>query len=190
MRNSTTHDPRLAVDIAGIRFNNPVIGASGTFGYGLEFAGLIDLNRLGGFSTKGLSARPLPGNPPPRIVETHGGMLNAIGLQNVGARAFIEQKLPQLRQYDTRIIANVFGYADEDYIEAIRILNDGEGIDAYELNISCPNVKEGGIVIGSSPAAAARLTQKARAAAARPLINLHNFVPALSSCSPRISHLT
>jgi len=170
MRNSTTHDPRLAVDIAGIRFSNPVIGASGTFGYGLEFADLIDLNRLGGFSTKGLSARPLAGNPPPRIVETHGGMLNAIGLQNVGARAFIEQKLPQLRQYDTRVIANIFGYADEDYIEAIRILNDGEGIDAYELNISCPNVKEGGIVIGSSPAAAARLTQKAREAAARPLI--------------------
>jgi dihydroorotate dehydrogenase (NAD+) catalytic subunit len=170
MRNSITHDPRLAVEIAGIRFNNPVIGASGTFGYGLEFAGLIDLNKLGGFSTKGLSAHPLPGNPPPRIVETHGGMLNAIGLQNVGARAFVEQKLPLLREYDTKVIANVFGYSDEDYIEAIRILNDGEGIDAYELNISCPNVKEGGIVIGNSPAAAARLTQKAREASNRPLI--------------------
>src|SRR5918911_2585276 len=103
------HDPRLAVEIAGIRFNNPVMGASGTFGYGLEFAELIDLNRLGGFSTKGLSARPLPGNPPPRIVETHGGMLNAIGLQNIGARAFVEQKLPLLRQYEPRVIANVFG---------------------------------------------------------------------------------
>ncbi|HXG66390.1 MAG TPA: dihydroorotate dehydrogenase [Blastocatellia bacterium] len=163
-------DPRLAVEIAGIRFANPVIGASGTFGYGLEFAELIDLNRLGGFSTKGLSARPLPGNPPPRIVETHGGMLNAIGLQNIGARAFVEEKLPLLRQYDTRVIANVFGYSDEDYIEAITILNDGEGIAAYELNISCPNVKEGGIVIGNSPAAAARLTEKAKRAAARPLI--------------------
>src|SRR5688572_22367019 len=95
-------DERLAVEIAGIRFKNPVMGASGTFGYGLEFAELIDLNRLGGFSTKGLSARPLPGNPPPRIVETHGGMLNAIGLQNIGARAFIEDKLPSLRKYDTR----------------------------------------------------------------------------------------
>lgn len=161
---------RLAVEIAGIRFNNPVMGASGTFGYGLEFAGLIDLNLLGGFSTKGLSARPLPGNPPPRIVETHGGMLNAIGLQNIGARAFVADKLPQLRRFDTRVIANVFGYSDEDYIEAITILNDGEGIAAYELNISCPNVKEGGIVIGNSPAAAARLTEKAKRAARRPLI--------------------
>ena len=167
---ATTHDPRLAVEIAGIRFNNPVIGASGTFGYGLEFAELIDLNRLGGFSTKGLSARPLPGNPPPRIVETHGGMLNAIGLQNIGARAFIAEKLPLLARYDTHVIANVFGYSDEDYIEAITILNDGEGISAYELNISCPNVKEGGIVIGNSPTAAARLTEKAKRASSRPLI--------------------
>ena len=164
------HDPALAVEIAGVSFKNPVIGASGTFGYGLEFAELVDLNRLGGFSTKGLSAKPLPGNPPPRIVETHGGMLNAIGLQNIGARAFVEEKLPLLRQYDTRVIANVFGYSDEDYIEAITILNDGQGIDAYELNISCPNVKEGGIVIGNSPAAAARLTEKAKRASSRPLI--------------------
>jgi dihydroorotate dehydrogenase (NAD+) catalytic subunit len=170
MVNTTGYDPRLAVEIAGIRFNNPVLGASGTFGYGLEFAELIDLNRLGGFSTKGLSARPLPGNPPPRIVETHGGMLNAIGLQNIGARAFVEEKLPLLKRYDTRIIANVFGYSDDDYIEAITILNDGDGIDAYELNISCPNVKEGGIVIGNSPVAAARLTEKARRASSRPLI--------------------
>jgi dihydroorotate dehydrogenase (NAD+) catalytic subunit len=164
------HDPSLAVEIAGITFNNPVMGASGTFGYGLEFADLIDLNRLGGFSTKGLSARPLAGNPPPRIVETHGGMLNAIGLQNVGATAFIKEKLPLLRAFDTRIIANVFGYSDDEYIEAIRILNRGEGIDAYELNISCPNVKEGGIVIGNSPSAAARLTERAKREAARPLI--------------------
>jgi dihydroorotate dehydrogenase (NAD+) catalytic subunit len=160
----------LAVEIAGIKFNNPVLGASGTFGYGLEFANLIDLNKLGGFCTKGLSARPLPGNAPARIVETHGGMLNAIGLQNIGARAFVEEKLPLLRNYDTRIIANVFGYSDEDYVEAIQMLNDGEGIDAYELNISCPNVKEGGIVIGNSPVAAARLTEKAKAASNRPLI--------------------
>lgn len=170
MANSPTHDSRLAIEIAGIRFNNPVLGASGTFGYGLEFAELIDLNRLGGFATKGLSARPLPGNSPARIVETHGGMLNAIGLQNIGARAFIEEKLPLLRRYDTRIITNVFGYSDDEYIEAIRILNDGEGIAAYELNISCPNVKEGGIVIGNSPDAAARLTEKAKRAATRPLI--------------------
>ena len=164
------HDPTLAVEIAGVRFNNPVIGASGTFGYGLEFADLIDLNRLGGFSTKGLSARPMAGTPPPRIVETHGGMLNAIGLQNVGARAFIEEKLPLIRRYDTRVIANVFGYSEEDYLETIRILNDGEGISLYELNISCPNVKEGGIVIGNSAAAASRLTEAARRLSNRPLI--------------------
>lgn len=170
MTEITMHDPRLAVEIAGMRFRNPVMGASGTFGYGLEFAELIDLNRLGGFATKGLSARPLSGNPPPRIVETHGGMLNAIGLQNVGARAFVKDKLPLLAQYDTQVIANVFGYSDEDYLEAIHMLNDGEGIAAYELNISCPNVKEGGIVIGNSPAAAARLTEKAKRASSRPLI--------------------
>ena len=170
MGQAVDHDPRLAVEIAGITFKNPVLGASGTFGYGLEFSEFIDLNRLGGFATKGLSARPLPGNPPPRIVETHGGMLNAIGLQNIGARAFVDQRLPLLRRYDTQIIANVFGYSDDDYLEAIRMLNDGEGIAAYELNISCPNVKEGGIVIGNSPQAAARLTEKAKRTAARPLI--------------------
>jgi dihydroorotate dehydrogenase (NAD+) catalytic subunit len=164
------HDPRLAVEIAGVRFNNPVIGASGTFGYGIEFAEIIDLNRLGGFVTKGLSARPLAGNPPPRIVETYGGMLNAIGLQNIGARAFIEYKLPLIRRYDTRIIANVFGYSDDDYVEAIKILNYGEGISFYELNVSCPNVKEGGIVIGNSPLQAARLTEKVKRVSSRPII--------------------
>jgi dihydroorotate dehydrogenase (NAD+) catalytic subunit len=170
MNEKPIHDPKLSVEIAGIRFNNPVIGASGTFGYGLEFADLIDLNRIGGFVTKGLSEKPLPGNPPARIIETHGGMLNAIGLQNIGARAFIQEKLPRLRAYDTRVIANVFGYSDDEYIEAINILNDGDGISAYELNISCPNVKEGGIVIGNSPDAAARLTEKAKRASVRPLI--------------------
>src|SRR6185436_3882115 len=170
MAESSDRDRRLEVQIAGITFKNPVIGASGTFGYGLEFAELIDLNRLGGFATKGLSAKPLPGNPPPRIVETHGGMLNAIRLQNIGARAFVEEKLPLLKSYDTRVIANVFGYSDDDYLEAITILNDGDGISAYELNISCPNVKEGGIVIGNSPAAASRLTEKAKRASSRPLI--------------------
>lgn len=170
MAETSDRDRRLEVQIAGITFKNPVIGASGTFGYGLEFAELIDLNRLGGFATKGLSAKPLPGNPPPRIVETHGGMLNAIGLQNIGARAFVEEKLPLLKSYDTRVIANVFGYSDDDYLEAITILNDGDGIAAYELNISCPNVKEGGIVIGNSPDAASRLTEKARRASKRPLI--------------------
>src|SRR5215207_6400431 len=121
MTDKKAHDSNLAVEIAGLRFRNPVLGASGTFGYGLEFAELIDLNRLGGFCTKGLSARPLPGNLPSRIVETHGGMLNAIGLQNIGARAFVEEKLPLLRRYQTRIIPNVFGYTVEEYIEAIEM---------------------------------------------------------------------
>jgi dihydroorotate dehydrogenase (NAD+) catalytic subunit len=170
MPEQTANDPRLTVEIAGVKFKNPVMGASGTFGYGLEFAGLIDLNRIGGFSTKGLHARPLAGNPPARIVETHGGMLNAIGLQNVGARAFVRDKLPLIREYDTRVIANVFGYCDDDYLEAIAILNDAEGIALYELNISCPNVKEGGVIIGNDPRAAARLTEKAKAVANRPLV--------------------
>jgi dihydroorotate dehydrogenase (NAD+) catalytic subunit len=160
----------LQVEIAGIKFQNPVLTASGTFGYGLDFADLIDLNRLGGFCSKGLSPKPMKGNPPPRIVETHGGMLNAIGLQNIGAKAFVTDKLPQLKQYNTRVIANVFGYSLEEYIEAIEILNDGEGISAYELNISCPNVKQGGIVIGNSPDAAAEVTRAVKKVAKRPVI--------------------
>lgn len=160
----------LEVEIAGIKFKNPVLTASGTFGYGLDFAELIDLNRLGGFCSKGLSPKPMKGNPPPRIVETHGGMLNAIGLQNIGARAFVTDKLPLLSKYDTKVIANVFGYSLEEYVEAIEILNDGEGISAYELNISCPNVKQGGIVIGNSPTAAAEVTEAVKRVAKRPVI--------------------
>ncbi|MFY9226699.1 MAG: dihydroorotate dehydrogenase [Blastocatellia bacterium] len=160
----------LEVEIAGIKFQNPVLTASGTFGYGLDFADLIDLNRLGGFCSKGLSPKPMKGNPPPRIVETHGGMLNAIGLQNIGAKAFVTDKLPQLKKYNTRVIANVFGYSLEEYIEAIEILNDGDGISAYELNISCPNVKQGGIVIGNSPDAAAEVTRAVKQVAKRPVI--------------------
>lgn len=163
-------EERLRTEICGIPLRNPVLTASGTFGYALEFAELIDLNRLGGFCSKGLSPRPMKGNPPPRIAETHGGMLNAIGLQNVGARAFVEKKLPEIRKYNTRVFANVFGFSTEDYVEAIEILNDGEGIDAYELNISCPNVKEGGIVIGNSPVSAARVTEAVKRAAKRPVV--------------------
>jgi dihydroorotate dehydrogenase (NAD+) catalytic subunit len=165
-----TEEELLSVEIAGIRFRNPVLTASGTFGYGLDFAELLDLNRLGGFCSKGLSPRPMKGNPPPRIAETHGGMLNAIGLQNIGARAFVTEKLPKLRAYQTRVIANVFGYSLDEYVEAIEILNDGEGIAAYELNISCPNVKQGGIIIGNSPRAAAEVTAAVRRAARRPVI--------------------
>lgn len=160
----------LATEFAGIWFNNPVLTASGTCGYGLDMAELIDLNRLGGICTKGLSARPMPGNAPWRIVETHGGMLNAIGLQNIGARAFVEEKLPHLRSYDTRIIPNVFGYTIEEYIEAIKILESGEGIHGYELNISCPNVKAGGESFANDARQAAAVTRAVKKASTRPVI--------------------
>lgn len=168
MANAT--NPQLEIEIAGVRFNNPVWTASGTCGYGLDMAELIDLNKLGGICTKGLSAKPMRGNAPWRIVETHGGMLNAIGLQNIGARAFITDKLPQLRNYDTRIVPNVFGYTIEEYIEAIQILEDGEGIHAYELNISCPNVKAGGESFANDSRQAAAVTDAVKKAASRPVI--------------------
>jgi dihydroorotate dehydrogenase (NAD+) catalytic subunit len=161
---------RLAIEIAGIRFNNPVLTASGTCGYGLDMARLIDLNKLGGICTKGLSVEPMRGNAPWRIVETHGGMLNAIGLQNIGARAFVEEKLPELRRYDTRIIPNVFGYTVEEYIEAIEILEDGEGIHGYELNISCPNVKAGGESFANDARQAAQVTAAVKRTSSRPVI--------------------
>ncbi len=141
----------METTIAGVRFQNPVLTASGTFGYGQEFAHLIDLNKLGGICVKGISAEPMPGNPAPRIYETDSGMLNAIGLQNVGAREFLEEKLPFLRTLKARCIVNVFGYATEDYVRCIEMLNEGDGIDAYELNVSCPNTKCGGMVYGNDP---------------------------------------
>lgn len=168
--NNKDHESLLSIDIAGIKFNNPVLTASGTCGYGLDMAGLIDLNKLGGICTKGLSARPMRGNAPWRIVETHGGMLNAIGLQNIGARAFVDEKLPELRRYDTRIIPNVFGYTVEEYIDAINILEEGEGIHGYELNISCPNVKAGGESFANDPRQAAAVTSAVRKASSRPVI--------------------
>jgi len=131
---------------------------------------LIDLNRLGGICTKGLSARPMRGNPPARIVETHGGMLNAIGLQNIGAQAFVTEKLPRLREFTTRIVPNVFGYTVDEYIDAISILEDGDGIDGYELNISCPNVKAGGQSFANDPAQAAEVTRMVKRATRRPVI--------------------
>src|SRR3954447_18653011 len=126
----------LSVRFCGLQFKNPVIAASGTFGYGVEFEDVVALQKLGGFVVKGLSREPMTGNPPPRVFETAAGMLNSIGLQNIGARAFVDEKLPQLRKAaNTVVIANVFGYAREDYEAAIRILNEGEGIAAYELNV-------------------------------------------------------
>lgn len=168
--NSQISNLKLQTEIAGIRFNNPVLTASGTCGYGLDMAELIDLNQLGGICTKGLSARPIRGNAPWRIVETHGGMLNAIGLQNIGARTFVTEKLPELRKYDTRIIPNVFGYTIEEYIEAIRILEEGEGIHGYELNISCPNVKAGGESFANDARQAAAVTEAVKKASSRPVI--------------------
>ena len=163
-------DVDLSVAIGALRFRNPIIAASGTFGYGLEFAHLLDLNRLGGLVTKGLSREPIDGAPGPRLCETPSGMLNAVGLQNVGVRAFVEQKLPALRKFAVPVIANVFGTCQEDYVEVIRILEDTEGLAGYELNISCPNVKKGGLQFGNDPAMAAEVTRAARKAAVnRPL---------------------
>jgi dihydroorotate dehydrogenase (NAD+) catalytic subunit len=150
-----------------LRLRNPILAASGTFGYGVEFAHLVDLNRLGGLVVKGLSREPMEGAPPPRLCETPSGMLNAVGLQNVGVRAFVAQRLPALRKYDTAVLANVFGYCLEDYVEVIRILEDAEGLAGYELNISCPNVKKGGLQFGNDPSQVAEVVGAARKAAVR-----------------------
>lgn len=147
-----------------------MLAASGTFGYGLEFAALLDLNRLGGIVTKGLSREPIAGNPAPRLWQTEGGMINSVGLQNIGVEAFIRNKLPKLRRYSVPIFTNVFGYRVEDYLEVLRQLEDTEGISGYELNISCPNTKEGGIFFSSDPAATADLVSRARQVANRPLM--------------------
>lgn len=161
----------LSVRFCGIQLKNPVIGASGTFGYGLEFEDVVHLDRLGGFVVKGLSREPMTGNPPPRLYETAAGMLNAIGLQNIGARAFIEEKLPKLREIkNTVVFANVFGYTREDYERTIQILNEGEGIAAYELNVSCPNTQHGGIQFGSDPRSLDEVITTAKRVSLRPLI--------------------
>lgn len=161
----------LKVSFAGLEFKNPILAASGTFGYGVEFEDIVALDRLGGFVVKGLSREPMAGNPPPRMFETAAGMLNAIGLQNVGARAFVEEKLPLLRKRSkAAVIANVFGYTTKDYEETIRVLNDGEGIAAYELNVSCPNTKHGGISFGSDPVLLEEVVYVSKKEAKRPLI--------------------
>ncbi len=160
----------LRVQVGALRLANPVIAASGTFGYGLEFAHLVDLNRLGGFVTKGISLEPIEGAPAPRLCETPSGMLNAVGLQNVGVAAFVKDKLPLLQEYNTNVIVNVFGHTLGDYADVIRQLEDVPGIAAYELNISCPNVKKGGMQFGSNPDLVAELVAVARnAARQRPL---------------------
>ena len=162
--------PDLSVNVAGIAMRNPIMTASGTFGYGEEFAPYMDLHSIGAMVTKGLSLQPRAGNPTPRIVETPAGMLNAIGLQNVGIDAFIAGKTPFLRTVDTPCIANFFGGTVEEYAEMVRRLDAVPEVAALEMNISCPNVKEGGIVFGSDPACAAGVVAACRAATRKPLI--------------------
>jgi dihydroorotate dehydrogenase (NAD+) catalytic subunit len=163
--------PDLSVNVCGIPLKNPIIGASGTFGYGLEFEDVVHLDKLGGFVVKGLSREPMTGNPPPRLYETAAGMLNAIGLQNIGARAFVDEKLPKLREIrNTVVFANIFGYTREDYERTIQILNEGDGIAAYELNVSCPNTQHGGIQFGSDPRSLDEVVRTAKRVSVRPLI--------------------
>jgi dihydroorotate dehydrogenase (NAD+) catalytic subunit len=160
----------LSVQVGALRLRNPILTASGTFAYGVEFALFVDLERLGGIVTIGISREPMEGAPAPRLCETASGMLNAVGLQNVGVDAFVRDKLPLLRKYNTHIIVNVFGYCQDDYLAVIRRLEECEGISAYELNISCPNVKKGGMQFGSEPASVAEIVGAARKEAAnRPL---------------------
>jgi len=142
----------LATSLCGIALKNPVLAASGTFAYGVEFAKQVDLNALGGFVVKGLSREPIEGNEPPRIFETEAGMINSIGLQNIGVREFVREKLPALAKLKTAVFANVFGYTTEDYVEVTRVLEDHEGLAGYELNVSCPNTAHGGIYFSNDPA--------------------------------------
>ena len=163
--------PNLETSFCGLTLKNPIIAASGTFGYGLEFEKILDLNSLGGFVVKGLSKEPIVGNAPPRVVETASGMLNSIGLQNVGVRAFVEEKLPKLASLDTAVFANVFGYEPEEYVEVIRVLEDAEGLAGYELNVSCPNTKHGGLQFGADPNLLSEVVAASKQAASRrPLI--------------------
>ena len=161
---------RMAVSIGGLRLKNPVMTASGTFGYGDEYAPYVDLNCLGAVVVKGLSLEPRAGNPPPRIMETPCGMLNAVGLQNIGVKAFIREKLPFLRDHDVAVVANIFGESVEEYAAVAELLGRAEGVHALEVNISCPNVKRGGVAFGTDPDMAAEVTQAVKAATGLPVI--------------------
>jgi len=166
----TADSVRLRTVLCGIELQNPVIAASGTFGYGVEFTSVTDVNAIGGIVVKGLSREPMPGNPPPRLWEAEGGMINSIGLQNIGVREFIREKLPALRGLRTAIFANVFGYSPVDYAEVIRALEDAPGLAGYELNVSCPNTQRGGMPFSSDPALLAEVVNLVRPIASRPLI--------------------
>lgn len=159
----------MRVKIAGVEWNNPVTVASGTFGSGEEYSEFVDLNRLGAVTTKGVANVPWPGNPTPRVAEIHSGMMNAIGLQNPGIDVFCKRDIPFLRQYDTKIIVNVCGRSTEDYCEVVERLAN-EDVDMLEINISCPNVKEGGIAFGQNPKAAEEITRAVKKYAKQPVI--------------------
>lgn len=164
------NDPRLETELCGIKLRNPVLAASGTFGYGVEFASLLNLNDLGGIITKGLSREPIAGNPAPRLWNAEKGMINSVGLQNVGVAAFIRDKLPKLSRYSVPVFANVFGYRDEDYLEVVRALEFTPGIAGYELNVSCPNTQHGGMFFSSDPRLLSDLVSRVRPLTRRPLI--------------------
>jgi len=164
------NDVDLSIDLAGILLNNPIIAASGTFGYGEEFERFAELRRIGAICVKGTSARPIDGNLPPRLFPTASGMLNSIGLENVGVDALIQDKMPFLRKAGCAVFVNVFGFNEDEYLEVIDKLNACEGIAAYELNISCPNTKHGGMVFGQSPRLTEALTRTLKARSRRPII--------------------
>ena len=166
----TPKGPDMRVSVAGVELRSPVIAASGTFGYGVEFEEIVSLGRIGGFVTKGLSREAMAGNPTPRIIETAAGMMNAIGLQNMGVRAFVAEKMPRLRKLGAVVIANIFGFSVEDCIEVIRVLNDTEGIAMYELNASCPNTSHGGMVFGTDRDLLFDLVCRTKYIAKRPLM--------------------
>src|SRR5882672_1573913 len=154
---------RLATSLCGVPLKNPVLAASGTFGYGVELRDLVDLGALGGIVVKGLSREPMDGNAPPRVWETEAGMINSIGLQNIGVKAFVREKLPALAKLQTAVFANVFGSATEDYVEVVRTLEGAEGLAGYELNVSCPNTRHGGIYFSSDPVLLAEVVTAVRA---------------------------
>ncbi len=170
MASSSNNRPDLSVRIGSLCLKNPVLTASGTFGYGLEYKDQLDLGSLGGICVKGLSLNPRPGNLPPRIMETPAGMLNAIGLQNVGVSYFISEYLPQLRAYDTAVVANIFGETVEEYAAVAAALDQAEGIAAVEINVSCPNVSKGGIAFGSDPQMLGTVVAAVRKATRLPVI--------------------
>jgi len=168
------HGPNMRVNVAGVEFANPVIAASGTFGYGTEFEEIVAMNRIGGFVTKGLSIAPMAGNPAPRIIETASGMMNAVGLQNMGVQAFVAQRLPELqrmhRKSGVQVIANIFGSTVDEYLAVIRVLNAVEGIAMYEINASCPNTSHGGAVFGTDCGLLGGLVHAVKAEARRPIM--------------------